>query len=177
MEKTRGYDEVQGFTGEFERIKLGGQVCKVVSAKEEESSNGNKMLVLAFDIAEGDNKDFYKRRFDADTRTDKKWSGVHRLMLLDKEGNTNKFFKGFITSIEASNKNFKWEWDETKLKGKLFGGIFGREEYEPGKFATKIRFIRSANGIENADIPEDKLLTSATNYTQTSVEEDDDLPF
>ena len=184
MKKPNNYENVQGVTGDFETIRLGGHKCKVISAKEEKSKNGNDMLVIAFDIAEGENKDYFKRRFDEDTREDKKWGGVHRLLLEDKEGNCNKFFKGFITCIENSNTGFTWNWKEEELKGKLFGGIFGREQYENNngeyKFATKIRAIRSIDNIEKENAPEDKLLAPKKNeefYPINENIEDDDLPF
>lgn len=162
MEMPKDYEQTQGFTGEYETIKLGGQVCKIKSAKVEKTKTDKDMLVITYDIAEGENKGYFERRFDADNRNEKKWGGVHRIMVLDNEGRCNKFFKGFTTSIEASNKGYKFKGDETTLKDKLFGAVFGREEYEntfgERKMATKIRYIRGIEGIENAEVPKDKML-------------------
>ena len=63
MEKVQGYEEAQAITGEYERLNAGGYICKIVSAKEEKSKSGKRMLVLALDIIEGDKKDFFRNRF------------------------------------------------------------------------------------------------------------------
>ena len=70
--------------------------------------------------------------------------------------------------------------------GKLFGGVFGREQYKGQdgklKFATKCRSIRPVDKIrEGVEVPADKLLPEENNnnfsnpndYTNT----EDDLPF
>ena len=96
-----------------------------------------------------------------------------------------RYFKGFMTSIEASNPGFKWNWDEKKLAGKLFGGIFGEEEYEKqdGSIGTivKCRFVRSVDAIREGKfkIPEIKRLQPSSlnepNYTTQDIL--DELPF
>ncbi len=184
MKKVEGYDDAQILTGEYENLEAGGYICKILDTKEKTSSTGKKMLSIVFDIAEGEHKDFYKRKFDNDTRIDKKWptNGVYRQML---EGDKAAgYLKGLITSLEASNPKFKWEWDETKLKGLLFGGIFRREQYEANdgslKFSTKLQFIRSVEKIKNGEfeVPSDKLLPSKVDNAWTITEEDvNDLPF
>ena len=55
MEKVQGYEEAQAMTGEYERLNAGGYICKIISAKEEKSKSGKRMLVLALDIVEGGN--------------------------------------------------------------------------------------------------------------------------
>lgn len=87
-----------------------------------------------------------------------------------------------MTSLEVSNPGFKWNWDENKLVGKLFGGIFGEEEYEKqdGSIGTtvKCRFVRSVDAIREGEFktPEKKLLNPA-NTGWKQVEDDDELPF
>lgn len=187
MNKIKGYEEAQALTGEFEVLEAGGYICKIINAKVEKSMTGKDMLIIAFDIAEGGHKDFYKRRFDEDTRIDKKWPGVYRQMLEGEKA--AGYFKGMITSLEASNKNFNWDkcnWDESKLKGLLFGGIFGREQYQNQmngelKFATKLRYIRSVEKIKNNDykVPEDKLLNNKNTVDGEfiTIDENEPLPF
>ena len=81
----------------------------------------------------------------------------------EKDEYTKQAFKRFITSVERSNEGYTWNWDEASLKGKMFGGVFGREEFLTSdgklKFATKCRFPRSVESIRKGDftIPEDKL--------------------
>ena len=186
MEMPKDYEETVGFTGEFETIKLGGHICKIISAKVEKSRTNKDMLVIAFDIVEGENEGYYQRRFDEAVKfngINAKWQGVHRLMITDNEGKCNKFFKGFMTSVEASNQGYKFTGDESTLKDKKFGAIFGREQYEAldgtYKFATKIRFVRSIDNIKNAEIPEDKLLPPKSDiaFEEYASNESNDLPF
>lgn len=190
MEMPKNYDETIPATGEYETLEVGGYICKIVNAKEEISKNGNKMLAVAFDIAEGDHKDIYQRRFTEQklTNPEAKWSnnGIHRIMLLDKDGQCNKFFKGFITSVENSNQGYNFKeskFDEKTLKGKLFGGVFGEEEYlkSDGKIGTitKLRWIRTTGAIEDGkyNIPDKKVLNQSTQSNYNSSNDDDDLPF
>lgn len=181
MEKVNGYEEAQALTGEFETLEAGGYICKIINAEEEKSSTGKRMLVITFDIADGEHKDFYKRKFESDTRLDKKWQGIYRQML-DGEKAAG-YLKGLMTSLEASNPSFKWNWDESKLKGLLFGGLFGREEYQNSlgeyKFATKLRFIRSVEKIKNNDfkVPGDKLIQKNNEDAEFITINDNELPF
>ncbi len=95
-----------------------------------------------------------------------------------------------ITSLEASNPGFNWEkcgWDESKLAGLKFGGLFGKEEYEnqisgERKMATKIRFIRTVEAIKSGkfEVPTDKMLPTrgeAFDSFATTTDNGDDLPF
>lgn len=183
MEKINGYDEATAITGDFEILNAGGYICEIRGAKEEKSSTGKRMLVIAFDICEGEKKGFYQRKFDEDTRPDKKWQGTYRQMLEGEKA--PGYLKGLMTSIEASNTGFKWDWDEKKLKGLKFGGLFGREEYEKmdgtRSFATKLRFIRSVEKVRNGDfqIPKDKLLPekSELSFETDFAADNDDMPF
>lgn len=186
MEKLKGYDEAQAITGEYEKLNAGGYICKIKSAKEEKSKTGKRMLVIALDILEGDKKDFFKKRFDEDTRAEKKWpaGAIYRQMLEGEKA--AGFLKGLITSIEASNEGFKWDWDEKKLANLKCGAIFGEEEYEKldGSVgtSTKIEFIRTVKSIEegNFKIPEIKKLPQKGEAFEdfvNSVTSDEELPF
>ena len=74
-----------------------------------------------------------------------------------------------MTSIEKSNPSYRWNWDERTLVGKFVGGIFQREEFETSdgqkKMATKCVQIRSLDGLKDAKIPADNLLTVTTSLT------------
>lgn len=186
MEKVQGYDEAQAITGEYEKLEAGGYICKIKSAKEEKSKSGKRMLVIALDIDEGDKKDFFKKRFDDDTRAEKKWpaGAIYRQML---EGDKAAgFLKGLMTSLESSNEGFKWDWDEKKLANLKCGAIFGEEEYEKmdGSIgtSTKVKFIRTVKAIEEGKfkVPELKKLPKKGEAFEdfvNAVTSDDDLPF
>lgn len=184
MEKLENYDNVTPITGEFERLEAGGYICKIVNAKEETSKSGKRMLVIAIDIAEGDKKDFFRNRFTENANPDKKWpaGGVYRQML---EGDKAVgYLKGLMTSLEASNTGFKWDWDEKKLKDLKCGAIFGEEEYEKldGSVGTttKVKFIRTVKAIQdgNFKVPElKKLPQKGEAFDNFGTVADDDLPF
>ena len=187
MEKLEGYDNAVAITGEYERLEAGGYVCKIISAKEEKSKSGKRMLVLALDIVEGDKKDFFRNRFMENSSPEKKWpaGAIYRQML--KGDKAAGFLKGLMTSLEASNEGFKWNWDEKKLANLKCGGIFGEEEYEKmdGSVGTttKIKFIRTVKAIQdgNFKVPEIKKLPQKGEAFEdfiNSVDNDnDDLPF
>lgn len=187
MEKLQGYDEAQAITGEYERLEAGGYICKIVSAKEEKSKSGKRMLVLALDILDGDKKDYFKKRFNENTSPDKKWSAgaIYRQMLEGEKA--TGFLKGLMTSLETSNDGFKWNWDEKKLKDLKCGAIFGEEEYEKMDgsvgISTKVKFIRTVKAIQdgNFKVPELKKLPpkgeAFEDFVSSVTSDNEDLPF
>lgn len=187
MEKVQGYDEAQAITGEYEKLNAGGYICKIISAKEEKSKSGKRMLVLALDIAEGDKKDFFRNRFNDNSNPDKKWpaGAIYRQMLEGEKA--AGFLKGLMTSLEASNDGFKWDWDEKKLANLKCGAIFGEEEYEKmdGSVGTttKVKFIRTVKAIQdgNFKVPELKKLPEKgeafEDFVNSVTSDNDDLPF
>ncbi len=187
MEKVQGYEEAQAITGEYERLNAGGYICKIISAKEEKSKSGKRMLVLALDIAEGDKKDFFRNRFNDNSNPDKKWpaGAIYRQMLEGEKA--AGFLKGLMTSLEASNDGFKWDWDEKKLANLKCGAIFGEEEYEKmdGSVGTttKVKFIRTVKAIQdgNFKVPELKKLPEKgeafEDFVNSVTSDNDDLPF
>lgn len=186
MNKPQGYDEAQAFTGDFENLPAGAYICTIQGAKLDETSTKRECLVLALDISEGEYTGYFKKRFDADSRSDRKWPGTFRQIT---DGTSTPFFKGMITSIELSNTGYKWDFDETKLKGKKVGALFGREQYVNGsgelKWATKCQALRSVEAVKKGiEPPADKYLAQAagstapinSSYAQINVEEEE-LPF
>ena len=162
IRKPQGYDEAPAFTGEFQQLPKGKYVCIVKQVAVKESKNGNSQFVILYDIAEGEYKGFYQKMFDADKAQDPsgaKWRGVFKQNM---EGKGLSWFKGVITSLERSN-NFTFQWDkannEDTLKGKLFGGIFRRRQYEKDNgdrpIITELFQIRSVAGLAEAEVPED----------------------
>lgn len=194
MKYINGYNESSAYIpGEREELPLGGHICKIIKAKVDKLQNGSEVLVLAFDIAEGSEFDgFYARQFQKAKERDvntAKWKGTFRQFIpigdnSERDKKTMSYFKGVITSIEASNQGYKFDWDEKKLVGKLFGGVFRRKEYEYNGsrgFYTECGFVRSTNGIFDVGVPKDKMLPS-TGYSNSDTNDfedvsDDDLPF
>ena len=192
--KFKDYDEIQVFEGGAQ-LPVGGYELTIVGAKVEQFTKC-EILKIAFDIVNHEQfSGFYANRFkSAKTQNpDAKWGGVFDVFIPKDDGSeldgyTKQAFKRFITSVEKSNEGYVWNWDEKSLKGKAFGGIFGREEFitKEGdrKFAVKCRFPRSIDSIRNGDykIPEDKLLKGLNTATATlddyeEILDPDDMPF
>lgn len=174
--------------GESQRLPAGGYVCRINSATETISKTQKRMLEVKFDIAEGDYKDYYMNKYkNSKPKNDTdiiKWKGMYYIVL---EGeNAEARLKGFITVLEESNPSFIWDWDESKLRGLLFGGVFGEEEFEGDTgviTTTKLSFVRNIEAIRKGDykIPAPKLLEKAnapfSGSTNNNSVTDDDLPF
>lgn len=175
IKKFKDYDSIQVFEGGAS-IEPGGYELQIINTKVEKFDNC-EILKVAFDIINNEKyAGFYSTQFKAAKATNKdaKWKGIFDVFIPKDDGSekddyTKKSFKRFITSVERSNEGYVWDWNELSLKGKMFGGVFGREEFETKegdyKFATKCRFPRSIESIrtENFTIPEDKLLDKKKN--------------
>jgi hypothetical protein len=192
--KFKDYDEIQVFEGGAQ-LPVGAYELTIVGAKVEQFTNC-EILKIAFDIVNHEQfSGFYANRFKSAKaqNPDAKWGGVFDVFIPKDDGSeldgyTKQAFKRFITSVEKSNEGYVWNWDEKSLKGKAFGGIFGREEVitKEGdrKFAVKCRFPRSIESIRSGDykIPEDKLLKGLNTATATlddyeEILDPDDMPF
>ena len=129
MKKFNDYETTQSYSNS-EKLPVGGYVLKVANVRYEEGQNGNSdRIQLMFDIAEGDQKDFFRKQYDAQTSEDKKWKGTVAIYVptddgSEKDGWTKKTFKTIMENFEASNPGYAWNWDENSLKDKLIGGIF-----------------------------------------------------
>lgn len=185
-------------TETFEKLPKGAYpvTIKAAQVKTYEGSNGSfERFEIAFDINDGEYKDYFKKQYDGQTGEDKKWKGVLRLYLPKDDGSekdewTKRTFKRAIEAIEDSNNGYHWDWDEKKLKGKKVACIFRDEEWEyDGKSGIKAMpyaFINTVDfGKGKFKIPADKLLkkedapaaASTTAFAQAIEEADDDLPF
>lgn len=190
MHKPPYFDETQGF-GEFERLELGGHICKILRVEESQSRAGRDMVNIYLDIAEGDQKGYFMRSFENDTRENKKYGCIVYQVVVDDQGNTSKGFKTFVDAVEKSNPGFDKDaiWNDDfagYFKNKLIGGVFGREQYinrqgEP-RWATKCVQFRDVETVrKGVDVPEDKYLTGQNAkpgvHDFSVVDSGDDLPF
>ena len=195
MQKPQGYDNVQAF-GSFVPLELGGHICVVKKKKKKKTRGTNKdMLVIYIDTHSTDKQpNYYTDSYKNDTREPKKWpiGGTVRQLVLDKDGNTSRGFKTFIEMVEQSNPGFKVQWGDNFcncFKGKLVGGVFGREQYYNSygeeKFSTKCTGFRTVEDVKEGrvEVPKDKLLNPSNNSTTSSGFDDftpvndEDMPF
>lgn len=182
IKKFSDYEQTKGYT-DSEHLPRGGYVCKIIGAKPQENQYGQS-IKIAFDIAEGEYKDYYKRKFDANTNEDKKWPGVFLLNVpaddgSEKDGWTKRRFRTFTDALEDSNDGYHFDWDETKFKNKLVGFVFNYREWT----APDGRVVSSANAATVTSaakirsgafkIPEDKLLRGKRNNTAAATSSSD----
>lgn len=167
MQKPNSFDEVQT-RGEFIPIELGGHHAVIVSVKEQKSSTGKDMIVVALDFAKNDRQPgYFKTQFDNDTRDEKKWpyQGVQYIVTEDADGKCSRNFKGFITSFERSN-NVTTNWGDKfcdQFKGKKIGVVYGEveEEYN-GEIRTRrrIRWFCEDGKVDASAVPAKKLFNN-----------------
>lgn len=151
--------------GEIERLELGGHELVILDAREYKSEiSGNVSLKVSVDIGGKDKqKGFFQKQYDNNTLSERKWptGGVKYMSLKDEQLG---FLKGFITALEKSNSNFKFNTKGTweQLKGLKIAGQFGLEEYEKQDgdigTATKLVQFRSLDKLNEIKIPKVKLL-------------------
>lgn len=189
MKQTSDYAQAQAYTGDNERLPLGGHICQIRGARCETARSGKEMLVLAIDIKEGSESDgFYQRRFDRakEYNADAKWPCLYRSVTETNDGKTNPMFKGLIKAIEESNPGYTWNWNERSLNGLVVGFNFGEEEYKHNsgeiRTAIKPRFPASTGRVkEGLAILECKRLSGTGSATAASngftAVDDDELPF
>ena len=97
----------------------GGYVLKIINV---EDVPGKEYLKIDYDFAEGEYANHYLSLFDRFGF----WGGTMYKSYKDK---SLGWFKAFISDVEASNPGYKWDNDEKKLEGRLFGAVLGAEEY------------------------------------------------
>lgn len=187
MKKWNDYETTQ-VMGVKRKLPAGGYICRILSATEEDYGWGT-VLAIAFDIAEGDYKNFYREQFEKQSK-DKKWKGIYRLNCPtdsgeEKDERLKKTFKTFMHHVEQSNEGYKWDWSESSLRGKFFGGIFGEKEYEiEGNtgFFTTLRYTSEAKAAAHTPVPKPLLLNKTSQSTseaqpQVAWGSDEALPF
>lgn len=196
MKKPSNWNDVKA-AGERVKLPAGGYEAKIINAKvvNYEGSNGSyERLEIAVDITAGEYKDYYKQDFDSNTRDDRKWRGVARFYVPTDDGSekdeyTKSVLKSVTDALEDSNKDYHWDWDETKLKGLKVGILVRDKEYEiDGKhgFSPEIFRFTDINRIKEGKftVPKQKLLkgssgtsAAASAETDSAASSDDDYPF
>lgn len=181
MKALTGYNEVSATNfNAAERLPADGYVLKVLNVKPEQYSWG-EVLIISFDIVEGEYKGFFTKQYKAMDEKFKKWKGNFRLTIPSLKSNSDedkekytkslRFFKSQIEAFNKSNNiniDCSKEWNESVLKGCTVGGVFGNKEWEyDGKtgWYTECNHFTDAQSIRdgNFTIPQDKPLDSKAN--------------
>lgn len=150
MKKIKDWENIKEGS-DFKRLEPNAYICAI---KAVEDVSDKEYLKIYFDIVKGDNKGYFQKLYDSDTRKDKKWPIAGTLIRSYKESALS-MFKGFCTAVEKSNKNYKWNFDEKTLVKKYIGLIIADEEYLNQKGQKRVRnyvaSVRSLDAIEKGD--------------------------
>lgn len=180
-----------------EKLPAGGYVARIMDAREQEYSWGS-VLLISFDIAEGEHKDFFANDYRGQQQEDKKWRGTYRLRVPKDDGSeqdawSKRSFCNAMWAVEASNSGYHWDWNESGLKGKLVGVLFRNKEWEMNGntgWTTECCSLVDVESIrENRfTMPKDKPLkqhsvssapvsSPSAGFEEVAIESDDDMPF
>lgn len=145
MKKIENWNEIEAKgMDDFKALPIGAYECKIINAVENHNDqSGKTTLKVMIDIASGEYKDYFKKRYDNNTAIDRRWDN-NATKYLAFEGENTSYFKGFITCVENSNVGYKWNWEESTLRDKKIVGVFQYEEYEKqdGTRGIKVRLTK-----------------------------------
>ena len=110
----------------FPQLPKGAYVLKILYAKEEPNRNGSGThLVVSYDIAEGEYKDYFLNLYNSRDGEDKKWPADGQYYLTVPSDNVEAYvwtnWNSFFAYLEDSNNGFVFGGDPAQLKGKLIG--------------------------------------------------------
>lgn len=181
--KNVNWDTVQD---EIRRPVPGGYAAKITKVTDVEDK---EYLLIEWEFAEGELKGVNQETYEA-------FGFWPMAFVCSYKQKALRFFKGFKTAVECSNRNYVFNNDPQSLVGKFVGVVLGEEEYLAKDGTVKTRLYvaekRSGKAIRDGDfqIPALKKLahaaTSTPNYGSNSapasnftmVEDDDaELPF
>lgn len=181
--KNVNWDNVQD---EVRRPVPDGYIAQITRVEDVEDK---EYLRIEWDFFEGEFKGANQETYD----TFGFWPIT---MICSYKDKALRFFKGFKTAVEMSNRNYVFRNDPQSLVGKCVGVVLGEEEYLAGDGKVKKRLYvaekRSGRAIRDGDfkVPAFKPLaknSAASNYSASSsaptanfaeLEEDDaELPF
>jgi hypothetical protein len=204
MKQFGGYDEAKEAAKRQggERLPVGAYVCQVKNVQYVTGENGNSDRIdILFDIIEGDHKDFFKAKYEADESEDKKWKGRKSIYVptddgSERDGWTKNTFAKWTNAFEDSNPKYKWDWKEEKWKGLKVGIVFGETGtvidgreivYTEPRFATSIDKVRDGsapkakfvakNGYANSSSSTSSSNPGSEEWMKVSDNSSEEIPF
>lgn len=195
IKRFNDYEQTKAYA-DIPQLPKGAYICKILGAEVCENSKG-QYVKLSCDIIEGEFKNFYMNDWKNQQTEDKKWHCNYLLNVPNDDGSeqdgwTKRRFKTVITALEESNPGYHFDWDEKKLKDKIFGGLFNLREYEDSqgniKEATNLAQVTTTEAVKAGTykLPADKKLNKSSAPTSAAVPgfmsvndnlEDEGLPF
>ena len=178
IKKFSDYDQTKSY-GSYEPLPKGGYVMQIQSVTVATNKSGNgEHLEVSGDIFEGEFKNYFLHDYLNQQSEDKKWRCRFWVNIPTDDGSemdawTKRRFKTFTEAVEDSNEGYHFDWDETKFKGKLVGGLFNEREWETSdgqiRRTTNWASVCPIEKIREGSykLPKDKLIDRG--YQQTSV--------
>jgi len=166
MKRINNWENIQESTS-FKRLTPNGYIVKILNIEDHPEKEYFKIY---FDIVKGDDKGYFKKQYDSDTRKERKWPNAGTFIRSYKDSAVS-MFKGFINAIEKSNKGYQWNFDEKTLVNKVVGLVIADEQYQNQKGQVRVRnyvaAVRSVETIEKGEyeIPALKELTTTKTTT------------
>ena len=160
MKRIENWENIQESTS-FKRLTPNGYIVKILKVEDHPEK---EYLKIYFDIVKGDDKGYFKKQYDGDTRK----AGT---FIRSYKDSAASMFKGFTNAIEKSNKGYKQDFDEKTLVNKVVGLIIADEQYQNQKGQVRVRnyvaAVRSVETIEKGEyeIPALKELTTTKTTT------------
>lgn len=160
----------------FEKLPPGAYMAKILSVQLEQYDWGEQVVVF-FDIDKGEHKNYFAKEYEQNQYEDKKWRGRY-VLFVPKEGDKwydsrLKTWGNFIACLQESNPGYKWDWDETKLKGKAIGVLIRNKEWKSGWYPDCCSVLAVVDVLEGKyRIPKDKPLSQPKGDPKQ-----EDLPF
>lgn len=181
----------------FQQLPKGAYVLKILYAKEEPNRNGSGThLVVSYDIAEGEFKDYFLNLYNSREGEDKKWPADGQYYLTVPSDNVEAYvwtnWNSFFADLEDSNNGFVFGGDPAQLKGKLIGGKFAniQSEYNGTVYDhIRMRWTCVAEDVRQdkaGKMPNDRLIQATAARPEFPASEDfvsvpegydDELPF
>ena len=159
---------------EYKRLVPGGYVCRITKV---EDNPDKSYLYIEFDITEGEYTGYGASCMERNGFTPLRMYRSYT----DKAAG---MFKGFTQDVEASNSQYKWDWKEQTLVGRLIGVVLGEEEYRKQDGSVGTRFnarTKTVAAIRDGKfkVPEKKTLPVETTTPSFTAMDDDggELPF
>ena len=174
-----------------EILPAGGYVAKIMDA-EEKTYDWGSVLLISFDIVEGEYSEFFAKDYRAQSKEYRKWRGVLRQPIPKEDGSdkdewTKNAFSRLIGALEDSNSGYHWDWNEKGMKGKMVGVLLRDREWEYNGdrgwtteccSATTVDIIREKKfRMPKAKPLTNNPITTETNYNGFTEVNDDELPF
>ena len=147
MKRIENWDSIVESTS-FKRLAPNGYICKILKVEDHPEK---EYLKIYFDIVKGDDKGYFKKQYDGDTRKERKWPNAGTFIRSYKDSAAS-MFKGFTNAVEKSNKGYQWNFDEKTLVNKVVGLIIADEQYQNQKGQVRVRnYVAAARSVETIE--------------------------